>query len=112
MTGMPLHQQIITIGLCVLGTVLTRALPFIVFSPKKPTPKFIRYLGNALPCAVFGMLVVYCFKNVSFLSGSRGAPELIAIAVTVAVHVWKKKMLLSVACGTVCYMLLVQLVFN
>ena len=61
--------------------------------------------------AVFGMLVVYCLKGVSLLSGSYGIPELIAIAVTVGIHLWKRKMLLSVAGGTVCYMLLVQLVF-
>lgn len=108
---MSLWQQIVTIGVCVLATMLTRFLPFMVFSGKRPTPKYVQYLGNALPTAVFGMLVVYCLKNVSILTGSHGLPELIAIAVTVLIHLWKRKMLLSVAGGTVCYMLLVQLVF-
>lgn len=108
---MSLWQQIVTIGVCVLATMLTRFLPFMVFSGKRPTPKYVQYLGKALPTAVFGMLVVYCLKNVSILTGSHGLPELIAIAVTVGVHLWKRKMLLSVAGGTVCYMLLVQLVF-
>lgn len=108
---MSLSQQIITIAMCVLATMLTRFLPFIVFSDKRPTPKFVRYLGKALPAAVFGLLVVYCLKNVSILSGSHGLPELIAIALTVALHLWKRQMLLSIAGGTVCYMLLVQLVF-
>lgn len=108
---MSLWQQIVTIGVCVLATMLTRFLPFLVFSGKRPTPKYVQYLGKALPPAVFGMLVIYCLKGVSILSGSHGLPELIAIAVTVAVHLWKRKMLLSVAGGTVCYMLLVQLVF-
>lgn len=93
------------------GTVITRFLPFLVFSSKKPTPKYIQYLGKALPAAIFGMLVIYCLKDVSILSGSHGLPELIAIAVTVALHCWKRQMLLSVAGGTVCYMLLIQLVF-
>ena len=57
------------------------------------------------------MLVVYCLKNVSIFSGSHGIPELIAIAVTVGLHKWKGQMLLSLAGGTVCYMLLVQFVF-
>ena len=111
MSPMTLSQQIVTIALCVAGTMLTRFLPFIVFTSKKPTPKYIQYLGKALPCAIFGMLVVYCLKNVSILSGSHGLPELIAIAVTVAIHKWKNQMLLSIAGGTACYMLLVQLVF-
>lgn len=108
---MTVTQQIITIALCVLGTMATRFLPFLVFSGDKPTPKYIQYLGKALPAAIFGMLVVYCLKNVSILTGSHGIPELIAIAVVVALHLWKRQMLLSIAGGTVCYMLLVQFVF-
>ena len=108
---MTVSQQIITIALCAAATMLTRFLPFLLFSPKKETPKYIQYLGKALPCAVFGMLVVYCLKNVSLLSGSHGLPEAIAIAATVALHLWKKQTLVSIAGGTVCYMLLVQLVF-
>ncbi|WP_274941874.1 branched-chain amino acid transporter permease [Chordicoccus furentiruminis] len=108
---MTISEQIITIVICVLGTMLTRFLPFLVFSSKKPTPKYIVYLGKALPCAVFGMLVVYCLKNVSLLSGTHGIPELIAIGITAGLHLWKKQMLLSIAGGTIAYMLLVQLVF-
>lgn len=108
---MTLTQQIITIALCVLATMLTRFLPFLVFSSSKPTPKYIRYLGNYLPPAIYGMLIVYCLKKVTVFAGSHGLPELIAIAVTVGLHLWKRQMLLSIAAGTVCYMLLVQLVF-
>jgi len=108
---MTITQQIITVALCSLGTMITRFLPFLVFSSRKPTPKFVQYLGKALPAAIFGMLVVYCLRNVSIASGSHGLPELIATAVVVALHLWKRKMLLSVAVGTAAYMLLVQLVF-
>lgn len=108
---MSLTEQIITIAICVLGTMTTRFLPFLIFSDKKPTPKYIQYLGKALPAAIFGMLVVYCLKNVSILSGSYGIPELIAIVLTVALHLWRRQMLLSIAGGTICYMLLVQLMF-
>ena len=111
MRPMTIPEQIITIVICVLGTMLTRFLPFLVFSSKKPTPKYIVYLGKALPCAVFGMLVVYSLKNVSLFSGTHGIPELIAIGVTAGLHLWKKQMLLSIAGGTIVYMLLVQLVF-
>ncbi len=108
---MTITEHIITIAICILGTMLTRFLPFLVFSEKRKTPKYIRYLGKALPAAVFGMLVVYCLKNVSVLSGSHGIPELLAIAVTIVLHLWKRQMLISIAGGTICYMLLVQFVF-
>lgn len=108
---MTVQQQFITIAICALGTMLTRFLPFILFPADKPTPKFIQYLGKALPGAVFGMLVVYCLKNVDVLGGSHGLPELIAIAIVVGLHLWKRQMLISIAGGTVAYMLLVQLVF-
>lgn len=108
---MTFEQQVITIGICVLGTMLTRFLPFLVFSSKKPAPDYIQYLGKALPSAIFGMLVIYCLKNVEILEGSHGLPELISIALVTGLHLWKRQMLLSIAGGTICYMLLVQFVF-
>lgn len=108
---MTLTQQIITIALVAIATMLTRFLPFIIFPAGRETPKFIQYLGKALPAAVFGMLIIYCLKNVSIFEGSHGIPELISIAVVIGLHLWKRKMLLSIAAGTILYMLLVQLVF-
>lgn len=108
---MTLTQKLITIGMVVLGTMLTRFLPFLIFPTGKPTPKYIRYLGTVLPSAVFGLLVVYCLRNVSLFSGSHGLPELISIVVVTGLHMWKRQMLLSIAGGTLCYMLLVQFIF-
>lgn len=108
---MNVAQQIITIAMVVLGTMLTRFLPFIVFPSGKPTPMYVQYLGNVLPSAVIGLLVIFCFKNVSLLSGSHGIPEFIAVAVVALLHFWKKKMLLSIAGGTIVYMILVQTIF-
>lgn len=108
---MTLTQRILTILVIVLGTMLTRFLPFLIFPAGKPTPRAIHRLGNVLPGAVFGLLVVYCLKNVSLLTGSHGIPEFLSIALVAALHLWKRQMLLSIAGGTVCYMLLVQFVF-
>lgn len=108
---MTLIQRIITTLMVSLGTVGLRALPFLIFPPGKPTPKFVRYLGTVLPSAVFGMLMIYCLKDTSLLSGSHALPELISIGLTALLHLWKKQMLLSIAGGTICYMLLVQFVF-
>ena len=93
------------------GTQLTRWLPFWLFPEKKKPPAAVTQLGRLLPPAVMGLLVVYCLRNVSWLSAPHGAPELIAIAVVVALHCWKSNVLLSIAGGTVVYMLLVQVVF-
>lgn len=108
---MTIAQQIITILLCILGTMMTRFLPFLVFREDRETPAFVRFLGKYLPGAVFGMLVIYCVRNVDVAAGSHGLLELIAIAVTTGIHLWKRQMLLSIAAGTVSYMLLLQLVF-
>ena len=108
---MTFTQQLITIGMVILGTVLTRFLPFLLFPAGKPTPKYIQYLGTVLPSAVFGLLVVYCLRNVSLFTGSHAIPEIISIGAVIGLHIWKRQMLLSIAGGTVCYMVLVQLVF-
>lgn len=108
---MTVTQQILTIVMVVLGTMITRFLPFIIFPSGKPTPQYVQYLGKVLPSAVIGLLVIYCFKDVSFLSGSHGIPEIIGVCVVAFLHFWKKKMLLSIAGGTIVYMMLVQLVF-
>lgn len=104
-------HDILLIAVAVLVTMATRFLPFLIFGEKRKTPPIIEYLGKVLPCAIMGMLVVYCLKDVSFLSAPFGLPELIACVVVAVLHVWKRNSLLSIGGGTVCYMLLVQLVF-
>jgi len=108
---MSITQQIIIIAVVVFGTMVTRFLPFLVFPAGKPTPKYIQYLGKVLPAAVFGLLIIYCLKNVSIFAGNHGILEQISIALVVMLHLWKRQMLLSIAGGTICYMLLIQFVF-
>lgn len=108
---MTVTQGIITIAAVVLGTMVTRFLPFIVFPEGKNPPEFIKYLGTVLPYAVIGLLVVYCLKDVPG-SGTYGIPEAIAILFIVLIHKWKKSTLLSIGSGTVLYMVLVQTVFR
>ncbi len=106
---MSLQQQIITIAAVVLGTMTTRFLPFIIFPEGKTPPAFIRYLGTVLPYAVIGLLVVYCLKDVPG-SASKGVPEALAILFILVLHKWKSNTLLSIAGGTIFYMVLVQTV--
>ena len=108
---MTLTQQIITIAAVVLATMATRFLPFLIFPSGRPTPKYVQYLGRALPAAVFGLLVIYCLRDVSIFTGNHAVPELISIVLILILHFWKRQMLLSIAGGTICYMLLVQFIF-
>lgn len=92
-------------------TLLLRFLPFLIFGGQRETPPYIVYLGKVLPYAIMGMLVIYCLRGISFTAAANFLPELIACAVVVLAHVWKRNTLLSIISGTVCYMLLVQFVF-
>lgn len=105
-----LHSVLI-VAVVALVTAGLRFLPFLIFGENRATPPLVSYLGQVLPYAIMGMLVVYCLKDVSFVSGSFGIPEAIACAAVALLHVWKRNTLLSIGAGTVCYMLLVQMVF-
>ncbi len=104
-----LSQQAVIIGMVVLGTVLTRLLPFLLFPAGRATPEYVQYLGKVLPSAALGLLVIYCYRNLDFFGGSRGIPELASSAVVVGLHVWRRSMILSIAGGTVFYMAVVHL---
>ena len=91
-------------------TIALRFAPFLLLRGRE-TPKFIAYLGRVLPYAIMGMLVVYCLRGTSFAMVSNWMPQVIATALVVALHIWKKNTLLSIIAGTACYMVLVQLVF-
>ncbi len=104
---MTILQQAITIVLCALGTLLHA--PFLVFSPSSRNTFNTARLGAAGRDLRYArcLLPAQCRRAALF----PRAPELIAIAVTIGLHLWKKQMLLSIAGGTVCYVLLVQFVF-
>lgn len=106
-----LHSGIL-VTVMALGTVLLRALPFLIFSGDRTPPKYIVYLGEVLPPAAISMLVIYCFKSISFVSAPFGLPELIAGALTVGLQIWRRNSILSIFSGTLVYMLLIQLVFK
>ena len=107
----PMINGILILAAMAAGTMITRFLPFLLFPGERKMPPFMEYLSRSLPYATMGLLVVYCLKDVAWLSGTHGAPELISIALTAGLHVWRRNTLVSIAAGTVCYMLLVQFVF-
>jgi branched-subunit amino acid transport protein AzlD len=106
---MTVWQGVVTVLMAVLGTIITRFLPFVLFPDSRRPPRIVEYLGRVLPYAMTGLLVVYSLKDVDVFARWHGFPEAVAIAVIVALHVWRRNMLLSIACGTVVYMLLLSL---
>ncbi len=103
------HSALI-VAVVALVMAALRFAPFFVFSSEK-TPPIITYLGRVLPCAIMGMLVIYCLKGVSIINAPHGIPEAIAILFVALSYIWKRNTLASIALGTVLYMVLVQMVF-
>lgn len=104
-------QMLISIFAIAAATFLTRALPFILFASEEKTPAYINYLGQVLPAAAMGLLVVFSLKSVSLIQFPYGLPEFVAILAVCGLHKWKHNMLLSVGGGTLIYMLLMQYIF-
>ena len=104
-------RMLVVILIAAACTFFTRVVPFLLFNGKKPIPPIVRYLGEVLPPAVIALLVVYCVRNVDWLNAPHGMPELLCIAVTAMLHIWKRNNLLSIGVGTALYMFLVQAVF-
>ena len=102
---------IAAIAVMAIVTFLTRVLPFLLFDRGDHPPKLVLYLGRVLPPAIIAMLIVYCLRGVSFSTPGGWVPQLLCVAVVVALHLWKHNNLLSIFGGTVLYMVLVQAVF-
>ena len=92
-------------------TFLTRFLPFLLFDRGESPPRIVLYLGRVLPPAIIAMLIIYCLRGMSFASPAGWVPQLVCVAVVVALHLWKHNNLLCIFGGTVLYMVLVQTVF-
>lgn len=101
-------EQMTTIGIVMIGTMITRFLPFLIFPPSKKTPRIISKLGEKLPSAILGMLVIYSLKDMEFSSSANHFHHYVAIMLTVCLHIWKKNMLLSIFGGTGIYVILVN----
>ena len=99
------------VAIIALVTIALRFLPFLIFREGKTTPPFITRLGQLLPNAIMGMLVIYCLKSISLARAPFGIPELIGCMSVAVLHIWKRNTLLSIGLGTIVYMFLVQSVF-
>lgn len=104
-------HSLLIIAVLAVVTAALRFFPFLCFPSGRPIPKALAYLGNVLPGAIMGMLMVYCFKSTPVLSYPHALPEIITTVVIVGTYLWKRNTLVSIGLGTVLYMLLVQFIF-
>lgn len=105
---MTIAEQCITVAIVVIGTQLTRWLPFVLFRSSVKTPEYIYYLGRVLPPAIFGMLVVYCYKDVDFLVPDYGLKEVVSGCLVALMQLLSKNMCLSIVIGTSIYIIWVN----
>lgn len=105
---MSLTEQTLTIGVAVLATMLTRFLPFMVFNGNKQIPVFVKNLGEFLPPAILGMLVIYCYRSVIFKFDTTTLTAVLAGIITLITYAWRKNTLFAIAMGTIAYILLIQ----
>lgn len=105
------ERLIIVIAVAAVCTFATRLFPFALFAGKREVPRFIKYLGDIMPVAIIGVLIVYCLKDFTTGNVNIIVPQLIAVGMTALVHLWKRNTLLSIAVGTIGYMLLIHYVF-
>lgn len=99
-------EQLLTVSIAAVGTQLTRWLPFVLFRNAANTPGYIQYLGKVLPPAIFGMLVVYCYRGTDFIHAAQhGLPEIVAGLCVAVSQMFFKNMFVSIVLGTGVYIL-------
>ena len=106
-----MNNDVLIIIAVTLGTILTRVLPFLIFNDAENLPPAISYLSKMLPYSIMAMLVVYCLRDTTFISGNHGFPEIIAVSITIIIHLLKENTLLSILVGTITYMICIQVIF-
>ncbi|GGX74431.1 branched-chain amino acid transporter permease [Streptomyces hiroshimensis] len=86
-----------------------RALPFAALTPLRAS-SIVQYLSTRMPAGVMVILLVYCLRDLS-LTQTRTLAPLIALAVTVGLHLWRRNALLSILGGTAAHVILASAVF-
>lgn len=99
----------VLVAVMAIFTMLLRFLPFLIFRKGQRIPAYISYLGDVLPQAIIGMLVIYCLKDTVLTAAPFGLPEFLAAAAVVGLQIWRRNSLISILSGTAIYMLLIRI---
>ena len=104
-------EILIVIIICAVCSFLTRALPFLIFRDADQLPKRLRYISEKLPLAIMFLLVLYCLRSTVFITYPYCIPQLCGVLIVILLHMWKRNLILSIGGGTICYMVLIQVIF-
>lgn len=103
---------VMLIAITAVITFLLRAFPFMVFGGGKQMPERVKRVADLLPAAIMGVLTIYCIKGdlLSLVSGinTNVISTFVALIVVALIHIWKRNTLVSIAVGTVIYMVLIR----
>lgn len=101
---------LLAVLICAVCTFLLRFAPFALFSGKRSMPPAVQKVASKMPAAIIAVLVVYCLKSVPAADLPTVLTNLISVAAVVALHLWKRNTLLSIAGGTALYMALLRII--
>ena len=101
---------LLAVLICAICTFALRFAPFALFSGKRGMPPAVQKLASKMPAAIIAVLVIYCLKAVPTADIPTIAVNLVSVAAVVALHLWKRNTLLSIAGGTILYMALLRIV--
>lgn len=99
----------VLLAVLAMGTVtfLIRALPFLGARWLKGNPK-VRRIGVFLPPAIMALLLVHSARDLGMQAPGHWLPAVVSVLVVVGLQFYKRQPLLSIAAGTVLYMLWTQ----
>lgn len=98
---------LIAIVIMTLVNFFTRVFPFIFFR-KNELPSYVVFIEKFFPPIIMTILIIYTLKDVDFSLVPYGSKEIGAIIFTAFLHFIFKNYLVSIFCGTIFYMGLVQ----
>ncbi len=102
------YHAIAIIAVATICTFITRVVPFALFGRNKAMPPLVKEIATKLPPAIIAILVIYCIKDVNLGDMTKFAATIISVVAVVVLHLWKRKILLSIGGGTVIYMVLLR----
>ncbi len=103
---MNIEYLLMVIVIMSAATFATRLPPFLLFSGREQHP-LLQFLSKYTPPMVMSILVVYMLKSVDYLS-AEGLYAVIALVVTVGLHLWRRNALMSIVAGTAVFMVCIQ----
>lgn len=80
-------------------TVTLRAAPFGMKHATKGSA-LLADIGRWMPLGAIIILAVYCLTTIDVTAPPYGVSELVGVAVTLAVHLWRRSAVVSIVTGT------------